>query len=572
MFHSVLLGLSSLRRREVLVTSVIIMGFALCLILPQWLQGTFIAGSDLLFHYNRFYDTAMQIKTGHYSYFMTLFGFQASGRIVNALYGPYFAYFQGLLVLLTPSWLAYQLLSRWLIATLAGLSLFRLLKRINLNQWPALAMAMVYMTTFSIQYWTYRQGFTSWGAAIFPWCLIPAIDYAQKHKISIGRLALSVALMTQVHLLSTFFLVLSYLPFYAYGFWTDQQKGQAIKRIVASMLVFVLLSLNVFLPLVQVNARNTLLAPFVNKSMAANTINGTASYWLATPVLLVILLIVFVGWQLLKWRQASALSRLTFLSFLGFSFCATSLFPWAWANAHHIKAIETLQFPFRFFVPALVFLFLGLGLLWKNAFQQKSWRRLGLAFLLLTALTGWVQLQVILPQQRGYRNSYNTIPNGKHLRVLTDDAGIRKAFSSKDKADLLALAVKSTPDYLPQTSQKTDVNYYDVYDELVIKPNEKYQKVQTGQELQVTWQAQSAGQVELPVIAYADSRLTLNGHKLTKKDYSRGLIGTVIVHQVKGTNHLTLSYQSPKTFVFAIWLNILSWIILGIWGLFHHKA
>ncbi len=577
MFKSILSRLSLLFRRESVVSSLIIGGFALCLILPQWLKGSFIAGSDLLFHYNRFYDTAMQIKTGHFSYFMSLFGFQASGRIVNALYGPYFAYFQGLLVLWSPSWLVYQLLSRWLIATVAGLSLFRLLKRIQLNQWPALAMALVYMTTFSIQYWTYRQGFTSWGAAILPWCLIPAVDYVQDHKISVSRLALSVAIMTQVHLLSTVFLVLSYLPFYAYGFWTDRQKGQTIKYLLTSVAIFSLLSLNVFLPLIQVNAKNTLLAPFVNKTMATNTINGGSSYWLVTPVLLVVVLILFIGWQLLRWQQQSALTRITFLSFLAFSFCATSFFPWAWGNAHHIKLLETLQFPFRFFVPALVFLFLGLGLLWRNLDKQSKWQKLGLSLLLLTAMNGWVQLQVTVPMQRGYRNSYNTIPNGKHQRVLTDAVGIRKAFRSQNKADLLELALKSTPDYLPQvssaktqTSQKGAINYYDLYDEVVVKPNKTYQKKQTNQGLEMSWQSKASGTVELPAIAYANSQLSLNGKQLTKKDYTRGLIGTIIVHQKEGTNRLVLSYQYPKSFVLVMIINGLTWIWLGVWNLTRH--
>ena len=40
----------------------------------------------------------LQLKNGNFSYFLSLYGFQQSGRIVNALYGPFFAYLQGGLI------------------------------------------------------------------------------------------------------------------------------------------------------------------------------------------------------------------------------------------------------------------------------------------------------------------------------------------------------------------------------------------------------------------------------------------------------------------------------------------
>ncbi|MDU1879425.1 MAG: hypothetical protein E6779_07590, partial [Finegoldia magna] len=59
--------------------------------------------------YNRFYEDAMQLKNGNFSYFLSLYGFQQSGRIVNALYGPFFSYLQGGLVLISGTWFRYQI-------------------------------------------------------------------------------------------------------------------------------------------------------------------------------------------------------------------------------------------------------------------------------------------------------------------------------------------------------------------------------------------------------------------------------------------------------------------------------
>ena len=81
--------------REKLWVSLIIIAFAVLLVTPQLFTRKVILGSDSVFHYNRFYEAAMQLKNGNFSYFLSLYGFQQSGRIVNALYGPFFAYLQG---------------------------------------------------------------------------------------------------------------------------------------------------------------------------------------------------------------------------------------------------------------------------------------------------------------------------------------------------------------------------------------------------------------------------------------------------------------------------------------------
>ena len=63
--------------------SLIIIAFAVLLVTPQLFTRKVILGSDSIFHYNRFYEAAMQLKNGNLSYFLSLYGFQQSGRIVN---------------------------------------------------------------------------------------------------------------------------------------------------------------------------------------------------------------------------------------------------------------------------------------------------------------------------------------------------------------------------------------------------------------------------------------------------------------------------------------------------------
>ncbi|MDB6211614.1 hypothetical protein PNO22_07980 [Streptococcus vestibularis] len=77
------------KSREKLWVSLIIIAFAVLLVTPQLFTRKVILGSDSIFHYNRFYEAAMQLKNGNFSYFLSLYGFQQSGRIVNALYDPF---------------------------------------------------------------------------------------------------------------------------------------------------------------------------------------------------------------------------------------------------------------------------------------------------------------------------------------------------------------------------------------------------------------------------------------------------------------------------------------------------
>ena len=62
---------------------------ALGLVLPLLLSNRPVVGIDALFHFNRFYDVAEQLKHGQFSYFMAEYGYQQSGRIVTPLYGPH---------------------------------------------------------------------------------------------------------------------------------------------------------------------------------------------------------------------------------------------------------------------------------------------------------------------------------------------------------------------------------------------------------------------------------------------------------------------------------------------------
>lgn len=559
MFQNVRERLSRFREKEVWLSGLIIVVAAFVLILPQVLTKGVIAGSDFLFHYNRFYETAMQIKTGNFSYFISLFGFYSSGRIVNALYGPYFAYFQGLLVLISRNWYTYQLVSRFLIGIIAGFSMNALTKRAGVKPKISLAIAVFYMTTFSIQYWTFRQGFSSWGAAVMPWCLIPAIDFIQTKKIAPVRLAVAVSVMVQIHMLSAFLLILAYLPFYLYGFVKSTDKKNILWNGIKAVALALVLTANVWVVLANVGRANNLVEPFINSKLYIMTVNQRSIQWLITPIPLLLMVLYQLYFTFKHWRHFDTLLRLVVGSFFLFLVLSSSIFPWYSINKLNLSLVNLIQFPFRFFIPATVLLLLAVALIFERYFDVK-WSRWVTIGLLLVNVVSFAQIMHLQQEKiTEYYIAKHPIKNKKHTFVLGNTKAVRASFYSSNLNDLLDLIAKSTPDYLPSKKSNTD-NKYVLYEEFVLKHTDDFKKSQDGSTLIVTWNADNDGTVSLPVAKYQDTQLVLNGKKLTSKDYLLSGIGTPTVTQRIGKNTLEVTYQVGTWFYALIIINLLTWV------------
>lgn len=559
MFQNVRVRLSRFREKEVWLSGLITVVAAFVLILPQVLTKGVIAGSDFLFHYNRFYETVMQIKTGNFNYFISLFGFYSSGRIVNALYGPYFAYFQGLLVLISRNWYTYQLVSRFLMGIIAGFSMNALTKRAGVKPKISLAIAVFYMTTFSIQYWTFRQGFSSWGAAVMPWCLIPAIDFIQTKKIAPVRLAVAVSVMVQIHMLSAFLLILAYLPFYLYGFVKSTDKKNILWNGIKAVALALVLTANVWVVLANVGRANNLVEPFINSKLYIMTVNQRSIQWLITPIPLLLMVLYQLYFTFKHWRHFDTLLRLVVGSFFLFLVLSSSIFPWYSINKLNLSLVNLIQFPFRFFIPATVLLLLAVALILERYFDVK-WSRWVTIGLLLVNVVSFAQIMHLQQEKiTEYYTAKHPIKNKKHTFVLGNTKAVRASFYSSNLNDLLDLIAKSTPDYLPSKKSNTD-NKYVLYEEFVLKHTDDFKKSQDGSTLIVTWNADNDGTVSLPVAKYQDTQLVLNGKKLTSKDYLLSGIGTPTVTQRIGKNTLEVTYQVGTWFYALIIINLLTWV------------
>lgn len=551
------------KSRERLWVSLFIISFAILLVTPQLFTRKVILGSDSIFHYNRFYEAAMQLKNGNFSYFLSLYGFQQSGRIVNALYGPFFAYLQGGLILISGTWFRYQIVSRVLLHILAESSMYALLKQCKVKTSIALSLGLLYATTFSIQYWTMRQGFSSWGAALLPYCFIPAIHYVFYQRVDQVRLALSMALIFQIHVLSALMLAMMYLPFYLYTFVkaTTSKKKETILKVLIAVILFLLLTVNVWGVLLYLRGANHLLDPFINREIGKNGIDGTARYWLYTPISLMVLLILQFIYAIVNWKKLARWKRILHFIYFVFFFLSTGLFLWQYLVENGNTFAELIQFPFRFFVPATILLLAITGL---TVTRFVNWRK-SIAVLLF-AFAGVGLIQNIMDTTDRVKSAVQDgelISIVKHTYVEGDYQTISLTMNDSDLSQFLNLVVKPTPDYVPIYGTIGKQNTYDLYYENIVT-NQRTEKLIKDNYLVLTWQADEGEKLNLPIVVYKDSILTLNGKELDKDDYNLSTIGTPTVSSQEGKNKLELRYQEPEWLFVAISAPL---IVLGIIGL-----
>ncbi|MDN5031190.1 hypothetical protein PCY14_07690 [Streptococcus sp. SV2] len=551
------------KSRERLWVSLFIISFAILLVTPQLFTRKVILGSDSIFHYNRFYEAAMQLKNGNFSYFLSLYGFQQSGRIVNALYGPFFAYLQGGLILISGTWFRYQIVSRVLLHILAESSMYALLKQCKVKTSIALSLGLLYATTFSIQYWTMRQGFSSWGAALLPYCFIPAIHYVFYQRVDQVRLALSMALIFQIHVLSALMLAMMYLPFYLYTFVkaTTYKKKETILKVLIAVILFLLLTVNVWGVLLYLRGANHLLDPFINREIGKNGIDGTARYWLYTPISLMVLLILQFIYAIVNWKKLARWKRILHFIYFVFFFLSTGLFPWQYLVENGNTFAELIQFPFRFFVPATILLLAITGL---TVTRFVNWRKSIAVLLFAFAGVGLIQnIMDTTDRVKSAAQDGELISIVKHTYVEGDYQTISLTMNDSDLSQFLNLVVKSTPDYVPIYGTIGKQNTYDLYYENIVM-NQRTEKLIKDNYLVLTWQADEGEELNLPIVVYKDSILILNGKELDKDDYNLSTIGTPTVSSQEGKNKLELRYQEPEWLFVAISAPL---VVLGTIGL-----
>ncbi|GLB46260.1 membrane protein [Philodulcilactobacillus myokoensis] len=555
-----------------LISPLIICLFAIFIIFPEITHHAMIVGVDYAFHMNRFYDTAMQIKSANISPFQTNFGFDQSGRIVNAVYGPVIAYINGLLLLICKTIFNYQIVSNLIVLITAGILIYFLAVKNHVSKFNALFISMIYMGTHPVLAWITGQQFTGMGAAILPLLFIPATQMIKKHDVNLILLAISMVLLLQTHFMSSAVGAVAILPFFIVGLISAPNKHKKMllfKHTVEAALLTILLTLNLWANLFEVSGTNHIIPIFPQTDFNTDTIMW--SNWsldLLGP-LVTLMFAALLIFTIIRWRKISLVNRVTVFTGIIFLWMSSWLFPWNQLSRFLPILDTTVQLPKRLMVISCILLLLAIGMDLSTVKIPQWAQIIKIAIVLFifgdfaidthhninSFLTDWSSKQVVSSDQTVQSLTIQEKNPDKLRHALLKDNFQKSA----------PLVQKTIPDYLPAREKITPANYYNYhfrrnYYYQIIKPSIQTKKTVNGTNLNVTWNNnfnQSKWQM-IPITKYAHSSVKLNGKYVSNAKTSA--IGTLVVKAKPGQNHVQLSYQPSLIWKALMIIFTLSWI------------
>ncbi|KXN76969.1 hypothetical protein [Lactobacillus johnsonii] len=511
---------------------------------------------DTAFHFHRFYDTYQQIQNHNFSYFQMNYGMGESGRIVNALYGPFFAYLMGSLLLFCSSWLRFQILITYLIFLVGGLGIYRLSRKVKLSQVVSSIVTTLFLTTGYIAYWPRSNAFNSWGAVLIPFVLIQGINLLNNHKNRFSWISLGIvmAIVAQIHLLSTFFSILALIPFFIYGLVLSENKRQMWIDVFKAVGLFIVLTANVWGAFLLLYPTNQMASP-IDYSPVLTAVNlsvaGTSTMWTSITEVTLLLFIVQLIYVIFNFKS-SKLNTFVTLEGIVFLYLSSNLFPWQFVKDTLPAVTGYLQFPNRFTVVAYPLLFLGIGLT-LNELIKSHGKKIGM-------IASALAIVVVLFNVRADFNEINN--NITYNKGITSNA---KEMKEKGLAPYINKVEINSPDYLPVRKKIKSSDITGMLMSMSLQKNNFEQRALSNGRLELTWKDSTSKVTTLPIFIYKQSELSLN-NKVIKPKVNE--IGMPQVQSRKGKNTAILSFKTPTWFTVLLYISILSWALLIIYGVF----
>ena len=511
---------------------------------------------DTAFHFHRFYDTYQQIQNHNFSYFQMNYGMGESGRIVNALYGPFFAYLMGSLLLFCSSWLRFQILITYLIFLVGGLGIYRLSRKVKISQVVSSIVTALFLTTGYIAYWPRSNAFNSWGAVLIPFVLIQGINLLNNHKTRFSWISLGIvmAIVAQIHLLSTFFSILALIPFFIYGLVLSENKRQMWIDVFKAVGLFIVLTANVWGAFLLLYPTNQMASP-IDYSPVLTAVNlsvaRTSTMWASITEVTLLLFIVQLIYVIFNFKS-SKLNTFVTLEGLVFLYLSSNLFPWQFVKDTLPAVTGYLQFPNRFTVVAYPLLFLGIGLT-LNELIKSHGKKLGM-------IASALAIVVVLFNVRADFNEINN--NITYNKGITNNA---REMKEKGLAPYINKVEINSPDYLPVRKKIKSSDITGMLMSMSPQKNNFEQKALSNGRLELTWKDSNSKVTTLPIFIYKQSELSLN-NKVIKPKVNE--IGMPQVQSRKGKNTAILSFKTPIWFTILLYISILSWVLLIIYGVF----
>ena len=513
---------------------------------------------DTAFHFHRFYDTYQQIQNHNFSYFQMNYGMGESGRIVNALYGPFFAYLMGSLLLFCSSWLRFQILITYLIFLVGGLGIYRLSRKVKISQVVSSIVTALFLTTGYIAYWPRSNAFNSWGAVLIPFVLIQGINLLNNHKTRFSWISLGIvmAIVAQIHLLSTFFSILALIPFFIYGLVLSENKRQMWIDVFKAVGLFIVLTANVWGAFLLLYPTNQMASP-IDYSPVLTAVNlsvaGTSTMWTSITEVTLLLFIVQLIYVIFNFKS-SKLNTFVTLEGLVFLYLSSNLFPWQFVKDTLPAVTGYLQFPNRFTVVAYPLLFLGIGLT-LNELIKSHGKKLGM-------IASALAIIVVLFNVRADFNEINNMIN-ENYHGIRDNVMEMREKGLIQYIKKLQINTGNSPDYLPLHDNISSGDVPGKLRDILQRKSQFRKKVLLGGHLQLTWNENETKLTTLPIFLYSQSELKVNNKRVNPRVSE---IGMPIVKAKKGENKAILAFKTPIWFITLFCISIITWIIILLYG------
>ncbi|WP_283621229.1 glycosyltransferase family protein [Limosilactobacillus avium] len=543
---------------------------------PQIISHGVILGTDSIFHFNRFYDAAKQIQQGNWSYFQSNYSFQQSGRIINAVYGPLFAYLNGILLGILGTWFRYQVISSFLVYFIGGVGMYQLATKVHACRRIALLVSLIFLCIGWLPRWELAQNMNAWGAALAPYMIMVGITMITDHDRPVHWLSL-MTLMTviiQIHLLSSIFFTLTLVPFFIIGLILSTKRGQMLWETAKAVIGTVILTGNVWGALLMLNLHNHIAqpAPFnmqIN-ALTPSQFTSTREYLIYFCWILFALQLVYV---IFTFKRSLVNDTVTIMGAI-ILLISSTWFPWESIQKAAPILQTTLQFPNRLTVIAYPLLLVGIAMSCQQLIDAAPHDRLRLR--LVSGLLLFTLFQVVIPtttsvfRRTAIYESDEVLNTSTALAWVTNNSkSLRRSVHTDYPGQLLMKVEKRAPDYLPIPKKylnRTYVRSYAYQDQVIRHAKDFKHTVLPKGRLCLSWNAKRSGKVRLPIITYQESRLTVNGHRL--RHFQRSRVGAPYVYQQRGHNTAILSFHQSTWFTVLLAVSLIGLTILLAYGLY----
>ncbi|MCT6857898.1 MAG: hypothetical protein M3Z82_01345 [Apilactobacillus sp.] len=545
-----------------------------------------ILGHDSLFHFNRFVDAEEQLRTGKFSYFQMNFGFNQTGRIVNALYGPFVAYISGALLLISPNWYIFELIDVMVVMLVAAFGMYWLCKVNQVSRGYALIVASMYMIGSSVISWVNTQQFTGVGAAVIPYLFVAIALTLRRLKVPVIGLSIAMAILVQTHMITSMMGFLALVPIFTVALVKTEDKLKMVVSSFGAALITLALTANVWGALLSIFTNNHLIPAFstVDMSNYGFVFNLYSFEMIIKPMELIVFIYV-IAYVLIKWRSLDYIIKTYALVGGFFLWVSTNLFPWKILQSLIPELSTYLQFPKRFAVLAFVLLFVSFGMILTNDHDALTLKwlhfegpdyRYAFIFLLMATMIGtniWVlNFKIATVDSMRQSNDFQIPIEHTVSHVNRNKRTYYEDFYGSNKKALVDDLSKVVPDYLPATQKVNYKNYndYHPYSNAYQQLDKQNYRIKGGFKktvnkdgsLTITWnnRHKKARNYQIPVVAYASTELTLNGK--TVIPVSQTPVGAVVIKANPGKNSLNVSYHIGWAMKVLFILTIVSWIVI----------